>query len=124
MKKYLGSDKMSIFDDPPQLQPLRIPSTWLVTYNGFLEIDPKEVSPEDDTWLSFTQDLLQLEHNRYNIIVDLGWYPEAEPEGEYGLKLIKEKDWERPIGSLSTKNKDEVVHTIEMWLWRVGGGDF
>ncbi|MCY9517914.1 hypothetical protein [Paenibacillus apiarius] len=115
---------MSIFNDPPQLQPLRIPSTWLVTYNGFLEIDPKEVSPEDDTWLSFTQDLLQLQHNRYDIIVDLGWYPEAEPEGEYGLKLIKEKDWERPIGSLNTKNKDEVVHTIEMWLWRVGGGDF
>ncbi|WP_174811413.1 hypothetical protein [Paenibacillus alvei] len=106
----------------PNLQPLRIPSSWIVTYNGFICVDPQEILGNDQRWLSFTQELLHLTHLHTDLILDLGWSPEADPNGYYNLSLIKDKDWFNPLKTYSTKSKQEVVKLIESTLWEYANG--
>jgi hypothetical protein len=103
----------------PNLQRLMIFSGWTVTYNGFINIDPLNLDANDSKWFSFTEDLLQLTHIRSDIIVDLGWYPEMNPNGEYKVSVVKDKNWEEPIISFRSRNKDDIVMKIEKILFEV-----
>lgn len=105
-----------------KLQPIRIPSSWKVDYNTFVELDPKTLNEKDEKWINFTEDLLQMSYIRDNIILDIGWYPEADPQGEYGLELIKNLDWSNPLESYSTKDKFALMTKVEYLLWAVGQG--
>lgn len=116
---------MKIKKEPPafKLQPLRIPSSWEISYNSFVELDPEKLNnDEKEKWINFTENLLQVKHIKYNIFVDVGWYPEGDPSGSYGLELIKNNDWRNPLLSFDTKKKDEIVEKIELLLWQVGEG--
>ncbi|MFF2016566.1 hypothetical protein [Paenibacillus sp. NPDC058177] len=118
---------MKIKSNSPQikLHPLRIPSSWEVSYNSLVELDPKDLeSNEKEKWFNYSEDLLQLKHVKYNILLDVGWYPEADPSGSFGLELVKNTDWSNPLLSFSTANKYELIEQIELILWQVGEGDF
>src|SRR5947209_4319067 len=65
----------------PPLQPLRIPAGWVVEYNDFREADPSAHSIE--TFL-LCEDLLQLRHPKAGLLVDVGWYGNAE-SGEFAV---------------------------------------
>ena len=111
------------FEDIP-LQPLRISKGWAVGYNEFTEIEPysdiKVIGlPDEDVWELFLQDLLQLKHEAYGILIDLGWTPEADPEGSYLLRVLKNEDWRNPLYYYESKNKDDIVDKINYWLSRV-----
>ena len=114
--------KIRLRDIP--FQPLQITRGWFVGYNEFKNIEPYsdikvEGLPDDDVWELFLQDLLQLEHKAYGIIIDLGWTPEADPNGSYELTVIKNKDWDNPLFHYESKNKDDIVEKINHWLRRV-----
>lgn len=109
-------------------QPLRIPGGWTMVYNKFRDIDPQTLSPEDEKWLSaFNEDILLLNYKlvrkrnkqteEQEIAVDLGWYPDGEPDGKFRLQAIMNKDWNDPLLDYSSRNKDEIVKTLEKWLW-------
>ena len=111
------------------LQPLRIPSGWTVVFNNFEDIDPEAVSRSDeDTWLfTFNEDILyirseasqkqnkQLEQQTLGI--DLGWYPDGDPDGSVTLYAILNNDWVNPLLEFSSRSKDDIVHTLEKWLF-------
>ncbi|TYP73979.1 hypothetical protein [Paenibacillus methanolicus] len=78
----------------------------------------------NERWFNFTEDLLQLCHTKYDILLDVGWYPEADPTGHYGLELIKGRDWQSPLVSFGTNDKAEIVEKIELLVWQVGEGFF
>lgn len=109
-------------DGLPDLQPLRIPSPWIVTYNGFIGIDPQRLFEDDQKWLSFTSELLHLTHHHTGLILDMGWSPEADPNGCYELSIIKDKDWLNPIEIYFTKSKEKIVNKIESMLWKYANG--
>jgi hypothetical protein len=48
-----------------------------------------------------------------NIILDLGWYPEMSPNGNYCIKLIKDNNWTKPLININNKRKDKIVKIIE-----------
>ena len=105
-------------------QSLAITTGWSVEYNQFRDIKPnsgiKVIGlPEEDAWSLFTQDLLHLKHESYNIRIDLGWSPEASPEGFYLLTVLKDKDWRNPLYYYESKNKGDIVEKINYWLRRV-----
>lgn len=56
-----------------KLQPLRIPASWLVSYNnGLYEIDPDPaIVPESDRWWIFKEGMLQMRHDATNRLLDL-----------------------------------------------------
>ena len=100
-----------------KLQALRIPTGWVVSQNKFYEIEPIEVDPNDTLlWLDFTQDILQIQHKHESIIIDLGWYPDMDPKGNFRLVLIKNLDWQNPIETFETRSAEEVKNKIEYFL--------
>ena len=70
----------------PKLQPLRIPAGWEVVLNKFSEIDIEDW-PED------------------NIGIDLGWYPDTDPQGAFHVKVILDENWEKPVREYVTRER-------------------
>jgi hypothetical protein len=102
------------------LQPLRIPSGWQISFNIFMEIDPLLQDINNfDPGLDFSQDLLQINNLQKDITVDLGWYPDHDPTGEYKISVIKNTDWENPLSTFSSRSKDEIVSKIETILLEI-----
>ena len=112
--------RRKVIPNPP-LQPLRIPSGWTVDFNDFYEVEPTFKTYDDSAW-NFKEDMLQIKHERFRLLVDLGWYPTARSTGGFGLRLLhflgedKGADWENPIEFVQTRSKRKVVKVIEDWL--------
>jgi len=90
-----------------------------VNLNEFTEIDPNNINEEaedEDIWFNFKQDLLQIENKHFRILIDLGWYPDFNSEGNFRFVLIRDYQWDEPVRSIQTRNKDEIVAIIESWL--------
>lgn len=108
------------------LQPLRIPTGWLVAYNnGLFEIDPlPELFPDRIPWEIFKEDMLQMKNDMFDRLLDLGWYPEGDlVEGNYRL-VIYEGDFRgRLIYQLITHDRLELVATIERLLVKICQGE-
>lgn len=106
------------------LQPLRIPSQWKVEINNFTEADPSDYpNPDDDAWLCyFIEDILYLTTvfrkagTISEISVDLGWYPEGNPKGQFRLVAVQNYQWETPLNEFCSGNKQEIIKTLEKWL--------
>lgn len=123
MRKY---NRMYKKPTIPDLQPLRIPACWKVGLNKFSTKDPEQMNEMDylDRMHYFNVSLLQMSMEQANLVLDLGWYPEAELDGQYGLVLLKDCDWENPLVSYETRNREEVVHKIEDLLRQTTMGEF
>ena len=95
------------------LQPLRIPSGWLVEYNRLTEYELKD-GPEYKDLLR--ADLLQLKRGK--ILIFLGWYPATDPQGAYvlyKLDLNNPEPFKKPLDVFESKVKQEITDKIEQW---------
>lgn len=54
------------------------------------------------------EDLIQIEFIR-GYIMDIGWYPEHNIEGQFIGLLIRNNDWEKPIYNIETNNIGAIV---------------
>ena len=70
-----------------RLVALRIPAGWCVVTNAFAEIDDPHALTEEERRAHLAQDLLQMRAGE--LILDLGWMPEGDPEGRYRLELAR-----------------------------------
>lgn len=102
------------------LQPLRIPSGWGIEYNHFSENNPSDYpNPENDVWFfEFVEDILLIRRKTKDIIldIDLGWYPEGNPNGNFVLYAIKNNNWDCPLKEFVSRDRLEVLNKIEEWL--------
>ena len=102
--------------------PLRIHPGWTVWTDFFMDCDPKRVSPDDKRiWLDvFTQDMFYISYDeKYGL--DLGWFPESEPNGEFILDLVTYKDFESLL-TIKTRNLHEIADAIDKITWGVSQG--
>jgi len=108
------------------LMELRIPPGWAVCYNRFYDVDPVlNDEGEIENWGCFTQDLLQLARMEVNdagwclketaILIDLGWYPDGEAEGEYALKAVINPGW-RTLLDFRSKDRMKIKAELEELL--------
>ena len=99
------------------LQPLRIHTGWRVGFNNFTEYDLALHDKSDIFELK--EDMLQLSFcladSATNLIIDLGWYPEFDANGNYKMLMIKDYDWETPLEEFTTKSKFDIVSILEKW---------
>ncbi len=111
------------------MQPLRIPTGWTVLFNKLENIEPEELSNQDRTWLfTFNEDILYLytktQRKRNNQIeeqklgIDLGWYPDGDPNGSFQLVAILNDNWSFPLLQFSSRSKKDVVDMLEQWLFQ------
>lgn len=103
-----------------KLQPLRIPAGWEVVLNKFLEIDVEDCPIGNENWMDFTEDIayLRRKNKKYNVGIDLGWYPDTDPNGAFHVKVIIDENWENPIMDYVTRDRKEAVKVIEDLLLR------
>lgn len=101
-----------------KLQRLRIPAGWEMVFNKFLEVDVTQYNANSDIWLDLTEDIMYMKSKgkNENIAIDLGWYPDNDPDGTYHLIVVENNDWENPLEEFDSRNKDEIVVKIEEFL--------
>ena len=87
---------------------LRIPNG-VIVYNDF-GID--ESVPFSDQWYRYKEDILQIKFGD-SFILDVGWYPECEPEGNFVVRAIKNEDWWPSFAKESARNLSELKQAIE-----------
>jgi hypothetical protein len=125
-KGECGSRVVPLFKKDIPHQPLRIPAGWRVDYNNALyEIDPlTELIPEEDRWWIFKQDMLCLTHDRFNRLLNLGWYPEGDlVEGHYGLVVYEGDHRGTLLHEFTTNDRLALVAEIERLLLAVCHGE-
>ncbi|MBL3647838.1 MULTISPECIES: hypothetical protein [Bacillus] len=99
----------------PNFLRLKIPAGWTVDYITLKDTDPKTLEANDDAWLfDFNQDLLQISHKTKNLLLDVGWYPEGDPTGSYGIELIKNGDWENPVEDIMCTELKELIKQLDL----------
>ena len=98
-----------------------IPTGWNVTWNTLTEPEgDADIPPVDD----LSQDLLQLQSSVRGILIDVGWYPDWNPEGSYRLVCIRlcsnddewYEAWENPLRSFECRSFRKLRDQIEAWL--------
>jgi len=79
----------------------------------------------DNVWaLYFIQDLLHFKHREDGRLLDVGWYPDSEPNGAYRMVLLTplsetnddgswRYDWRNPILEFKTRSLNELKSQIE-----------
>ena len=97
-----------------KLQQLRIQSGWKIEFNTFSEYD-LSIHGNLDCY-ELNEDLLQLVNEKANLVIDLGWYPSFDENGEYILLLIKNYQWDSPLKKMVSKSKKEIIDYIEQWV--------
>lgn len=102
------------------LQPLRIPPGWVCIWNKLESAEPADVPEGDSAWLfTYVQDMtyFRREGKEYTISIDLGWYPDGDPNGAYRLEAILDDDWTHPLLSFTSRSTKEIVETMEFWMF-------
>ena len=75
--------------------------------NKFSEIDIEDWPEDDEIWFDFTEDItyLRRKSRKYNIGIDLGWYPDTDPQGAFHVKVILDENWEKPVREYVTRER-------------------
>lgn len=106
----------------PELQSFAFPSGWYIHWNHFITREPLQMSTADwENALWLTEDLALYEYRvgdtRWTI--DIGFYPENSPEGAFGCYLLKDHDWEMPVGEFHSPCQRDVVLIVQQWIDKV-----
>lgn len=99
-----------------ELQPLRIPYGWRVIHNMFFDVDPdpnlKIEGYQESCWLLFDEELLLLEHDKYEFIIDLGWNPSHSPDTGSYLLWVYQKGKSDTMVQYRTKDRAKITEKI------------
>ncbi|MFP4008505.1 MAG: hypothetical protein ACLFV6_10960 [Spirulinaceae cyanobacterium] len=83
-----------------------------ITFDELSSLEDSNLNKSID---SLKEDMLQVELVG-NYLLDIGWYPSFDLDGEFRLILIKEHDWDRPIYSGTAKDILALREKIEQSL--------
>ena len=106
-----------------KLQKLSIPHGWKTMWNELSVTDPGALKKDSREWLLFSEDILYIEKektvlNKEKLALDLGWYPEADPNGEFCLYVIKDDNWTEPKEAFRSRSVSEIADKIEELLMK------
>lgn len=94
------------------LQPLRLPSGWLIQWNTLYtddEIESGEIGGSS---------VFRISHDQRRFVIDVAFRPEFDPSGRYVLEVVYQP-WPRDArgrrlsGPISWAGEQEIVHTFE-----------
>jgi hypothetical protein len=111
--------------------PLRVPRGWAVLANWFADVDPVVREGRIANEPYFQEDLLWMQRVRYTgdgwevdpdgHLLDLGWYPSADPDGAYRVSLLR-GDWDHVVWELTSRDRVAVRAVIDRALLLVTRG--
>lgn len=114
-------------------QSLQVASGWGVRNNKFLDVDPERMDEIegytfDQKWLYLENELLvcEYEKNGTKWTLDMGWFPEYEPDGQFVLGLLKNLEWDNQVFPCETRSIAKIVQSVNETMLRLSreNGDF
>lgn len=117
---------------PRGLVPLGVPSGWIVVFNIFVAFGEDEVLTAAERSAYLSQDILSMENTRSNgtdgweryednWIIDLGWYGDADPNGNYRLNVLR-GGWDAPKAELESRSCWTIQKGINTALRMIANG--
>ncbi|MCD1125446.1 hypothetical protein LPW36_05345 [Jinshanibacter sp. LJY008] len=58
------------------------------------------------------EDLLQIEFSNGNI-VDIGWYPSFDDQGQFVIYAISDNNWDAPCAKFTTRDGSELIALLK-----------
>ena len=58
------------------------------------------------------EDLLQVSYGD-SVLVDVGWYPDSDPAGEFLVLVVVDRDWDQPAATLAATSIDELRERVQ-----------
>ena len=112
-----------------------VQNDWVITHHRLFNVSPDQaptatvIGGDVSIWhLCFTEDLLQVVNKSKGILLDVGWYPDTDPNGRYKLVVIRivspnlndrnSYDWNNPTQYLETRSLTELLDVINEILVR------
>lgn len=65
------------------------------------------------------EDLLQIEYGPH-LILDVGWYSDGDPEGAFGVQVIRDYDWDLPALRLNVREVEEMRDAVRQAVRWIG----
>jgi len=85
----------------------------IVSYDTLSNI-PEEFDLSNDDFLFFLkEDLLQIQCSPINVILDVGWYPEFEADGQFRISIIQNENWESPLEEKTARDMAQLRKTLK-----------
>jgi hypothetical protein len=81
----------------------------IIAYNSF-DIDDK--IPFESQRHSLKEDILQIKFGD-RFLLDVGWYPEMDPNGHFVARAIQDYDWKNPLSKIESHSLSELKKAIE-----------
>ncbi|WP_010299796.1 hypothetical protein [Candidatus Odyssella thessalonicensis] len=115
-----------------KLQPLAIPRGFNIIYNFFFDVldqgEPvyfEEEPANPFPYELYRSTLFQALHEYQQILIDMGWGPDGEPDGAFYITMLRTDDeyWEHPLVKFSSRNKDEIVNKLNELMLAVSNGE-
>ena len=97
---------------------LSIPSGWNMVINIFYYIKLSEMEKDNKLYITLSQDLMYIEKKGRKVTfgVDVGWYPEMDPDGCYRIHVIRNDEWEKPLEKYESRDIDDIIIKVEEFL--------
>ena len=96
-----------------ELQKFELPNCGKFIKHEFYSYNPENDFTEEKNLLYLKEDLLQIEFEKLNVILDLGWYGEiANNNGSFKIFIIENQDWEKPLKIESSKSQKTITEKL------------
>lgn len=90
---------------------ISISSGWEIKINNFFNFNGKEVVDETDERRKHLNSTILGMVFQDSLVLDLGWYPEGDLEGEYSLELAS-VDWGKTYLEFNSKDIEEINEVL------------
>ncbi|MGN0144321.1 MAG: hypothetical protein ACI398_05015 [Clostridium sp.] len=91
----------------------KLPEGWTIKNNTLFKIEEELIKNLDnDTRNKLSEDMLNIVNHLKNIIIDVGWYPQFDINGHFGLVVVKDNIWIKPIDTLVTRDINVVIDKV------------
>lgn len=97
---------------------LSIPSGWNMVINIFYYIKLSEMEKDNKLYITLSQDLMYIEKKgrKVTLGIDVGWYPEMDPDGCYRIEVIRNDEWDKPLEKYESRDIDDIIIKVEEFL--------
>ena len=98
---------------------------WFVSLHKLYYLSPNDanqvegIQTDVTVWDTiFVQDLFEAVNDDKLLLLDVGWYPDSDVNGQFRLELVSKSnldedyDWMNPVMKLETRSIDLLVSTI------------
>jgi hypothetical protein len=107
--------------------PVRSGNGWRILHHELYQIAPDQVDKIEglpgnpSVWEThFGQDLFLAENKSAELMLDVGWSPDGDPNGVFYLQLLRtregETDWEHPLEVFKTRDLSELLKQLDRLL--------